>query len=401
MCFLVSYLSERYDIPIRIAYCTNVRLPSERAHGHQIAQVCDALVHLGHGVTLFAPCRRNLIEQNYHAYYGAERGIKLRYLDAFDNNRYPVPLGLPGLYLANASLRRALRRALDAERFDLLYTRSPGLLPALLHRGTPVILELHQLPRLGRRSFVRNCNACTRVSCLTSPMQNALTRMGVDPRKIIVEGDAVDLEIFAEARKSNAWRRTHSIPLDMPLIGYAGQLKSMGLSKGVEVLMNALRELHAQEQEFRAVIAGGPQEEILRLTANINPALQSSIHFLGTIPHREVPALMTASDVLVYPAPASNHPYYMRDTSPLKLFEYMASGTPIVCADLPPIRDIASEQEVAFVPPGDPSRMAQAIMRVIREPAEAAQRAARARELVQKHTWEKRMQRILAHSSLH
>lgn len=47
---------------MRIAYCTNIRLPSERAHGHQVAAVCDALVKLGHDVTIFAPFRKTSLQ---------------------------------------------------------------------------------------------------------------------------------------------------------------------------------------------------------------------------------------------------------------------------------------------------------------------------------------------------
>ena len=395
MCFLVSYLSERYDIPIRIAYCTNVRLPSERAHGHQIAQVCDALVHLGHGVTLFAPCRRNLIQQNYHAYYGAERGVELRYLNAFDNNRYPMPLGLPGLYLANASLRRALRRALDTERFDLLYTRSPGLLTALLHRGTPVILELHQLPRLGRRSFVRNCNACTRVICLTSPMRDELLQWGVDASKLFVEGDAVDLRGFQRMPSTHEARTNMGFQTNRIVVGYVGRLKTLGMEKGVSDLLHALRITKA-EQTFFGLVVGGPNQDkkqyeemakVLKLTGD-------DVRFTGAVPATTVPTALAACDVLVMPFP--DIPHYRKYMSPLKMFEYMASGKPIITSDLPTVRDVLDEKTAFFCEPGNAHSLASRLQHLLTAKAEAAQRAARARELVTEYTWEKRMERILA-----
>ena len=381
---------------MRIAYCASVRLPSERAHGHQIAQVCDALVRLGHDVILFAPRRRNLIREDYWTYYGAERGVHPQYLEAFDNNQFPVPLGLPGLYLANASMRHALARALDGKCFDLLYTRTPVLLPVLLGRDVPVVLELHQLPRFGRKTFVQQCNACSVVSCLTSPMRDTLVVWGVDESKLIVEPDAVDLDLFAQQGDGGAWREAHSIPLDVPLVSYAGQLQSMGLSKGVEVLVAALDELARKGQNFQAVIAGGPDAEARRMGAMLPSSLRSKVRFLGNIPHREVPSLLRTSDVLVYPAPASQHPYYLRDTSPLKLFEYMAAERPIVCADLPPLHDIVSEQDVLFVPPGNAKKLVQAMANVIADPEGALKRVEHARQLVKRHTWKKRMERILS-----
>ena len=385
----------RYAISMRIAYCANVRLPSERAHGHQIAQVCDALVYLGHEVTLFVPQRRNLIQEDYYSYYGAERDVKLQYLDAFDNNKFPVSLGLPGLYLANASLRRALYRALSGENFDLFYTRAPTLLPVLLKKGVPVVLELHQLPRFGRASFVRKCNACRLVSCLTSPMRDELVQMGVASEHVIVEPDAVNLQLFSQQTDRKAWHHEHDIPSDVPLISYVGQLRSMGLSKGVETLLSALEDLSRSGRDFCAVIAGGPDDVRHKMENGLSPNLRSKVKFLGTIDHRSVPALLSASDLLVYPAPASNHQFYMRDTSPLKIFEYMASGKPIVCADLPPLRDVLSEETAFLASPGDSTELALAMNHALEHPEEADKHAELARKIVENHTWEKRMQRIL------
>ncbi len=83
---------------MRIAYCTNVRLPSERAHGHQVAQVCDALAALGHDVTVVAPFRRNTIHADYWSYYGADRRVNLAHLGSFDpidHSVIPKVLQLP------------------------------------------------------------------------------------------------------------------------------------------------------------------------------------------------------------------------------------------------------------------------------------------------------------------
>lgn len=63
---------------MKIAYCTNVRLPTERAHGRQIASVCDALGILGHEVQIFAPYRRNLVKESYREYYSAHKKVELR-----------------------------------------------------------------------------------------------------------------------------------------------------------------------------------------------------------------------------------------------------------------------------------------------------------------------------------
>src|SRR3989338_5554403 len=181
---------------MRIAYCTNVRLPSERAHGHQIAQVCDALSALGHEVTVYAPYRKNVITQDYWSYYGARKEVRLTHLGLFDPIDAPLP-GFLQLWLLNWQLRRRLYRELSSGRFAVLYTRTPALLSVLLKTGMPTVLELHQLPRRDRSSFVAQCKRCAVVACLTSPMRDALITWGVPAEKVIVEGDAVDPVRFA------------------------------------------------------------------------------------------------------------------------------------------------------------------------------------------------------------
>ncbi len=382
---------------MRIAYCANVRLPSERAHGYQIARVCDALASLGHSVTLFAPLRRNAITQDYTTYYGAHPDVRVRYLPAFDHNAFPIGTGLPGLWLSQWSLRRALRRALAVGTFDLLYTRAPALLPPLLATGIPTVLELHQIPVLGRGSLVALCKRCTLVACLTSPMRAELLALGVPPGRVIVEPDAVDLAMFAAPVPAFPdVRSALAIPQGVPLVGYAGQLVSMGLSKGVEVLLAAADILVRGGSPAHFTIAGGPDAERERLIEHLPPSLRGRVHFTGALPQRDIPALLRACEVLVYPAPRSRHPYYLRDTSPLKLFEYMAAERPIVCANLPPLADVVTAEHVTFAIPGDPRSFADGIAEVLAHPQEAAAKSAAARRRTERFTWGQRMQRILS-----
>lgn len=380
---------------MRIAYCTNVRLPSERAHGHQIAQVCDALDALGYEVTVFAPRRRNPVARDYHAYYGARRGVHIEYLGSFDPiNRAWLP-GVLGLWMLNALLRAAYRRKLRASGFDLLYTRAPALLPALLATGIPTVIELHALPRIGRRRFVRSLARCQLIVCLTSIIKRELEREGIDPARMIVEGDAYDPALFAYAPAQREARALFDLQPDVPVIGYVGQLTSMGLSKGIPELLGAVTLLHQRGVPFTAVIAGGPEDARRRFEETLEPTVRRHVRFLGFIDHTRVPALLAACDVLAYPAPASDHPYYNRDTSPLKLFEYMAAGRPIACADLPPLRDVVDESSVRFCAPGDAASLADAIGALLADESIATAIAHRAREVAQRHTWLERMRRVM------
>lgn len=387
---------------MRIAYCTNVRLPSERAHGHQVARVCDALMKLGHEVHIFAPYRRNPIKDDYWSFHKADRKVQLTYLGKFD----PIDCHfLPKffqLFLLNAQLRWCLRcpfppaplPALQCgEGFDLLYTRTPARLATLLQANIPVVLELHTLPKRSVHRFVGLCHRCKLIVCLTSPMSDELVRFGVKEEKVIVEPDAVDLEQFQRRGVAGCAPTTLlSNAQEKPIIGYVGQLSSMGLSKGISELLDALLMLRRKGKNVHALIAG-PQAADTSLMRRIEN--EEGVTYRGFVPHEEIPELLEGCDLLVFPAPASTHPFFQRDTSPLKIFEYMAARKPIVAADLPPLRDILSEETAFLCKPGDPKSLADAIERVLQNPQEVEAKAERAWKVVQEHTWEKRMQRIL------
>jgi glycosyltransferase involved in cell wall biosynthesis len=376
---------------MRIAYCTNVRLPSERAHGHQIAQMCDAFAGQGHTVDILAPVRWNPLEEDLHSYYGISTAVKITYLRNFDHRAFWLPLGVLGLWISNFFLRRTLQAYISVHTFDLLYVRTPALLGVLVHSGVPILLELHSLPRRGKRKFIQQCKSCTAVVCLTSPMKQELLSWGLDNTPILVEADAVCPALFDDVPAVNTHRKAVGIPPNASVLGYAGQLQSMGLSKGVEILLQAMANLDG----CHALIAGGPPADVERLRASIPVALQSRVHFLGPLSHHRIPDFLTACDVLVYPAPKSTHVFYNRDTSPLKIFEYMMAERPIVCADLLPLHDIVDENMVTFFEPGNANDLARAVTHIFTHPKQAQKKVQLAKQQVQHYTWEQRARRIL------
>ncbi len=382
---------------MKIAYCTNVRLPSERAHGHQIAKVTSALTDLGHDIEIFAPYRKNIIDQSFESYYGITSPIRLHHIGSTDGIAAWWAPGIIGLKFMTYMLGKKLRTILTSrpKDFEVIYTRTPELLPYITGLGIPVLLELHRIPRVGTHRFLRLLRSCKLIIALTSPMRQALIDMGVSDVPVIVEGDGVDLHDFEDLPSAKDTRTSLGIPPNVPLIVYAGQLKSMGLSKGIPELLSALEILHDRGLEFRAVIAGGPAIEKEKCVALMSEELRSLVHFTGHIAHLKVPTLLTAADILVYPAPKSEHLFYTRDTSPLKLFEYMAAGKPIVSADLPPLHDVIDASMVTFSEPGSGDSLAQGILMVIENSEEALRKAKLARSHVEQFTWEKRMERIL------
>ena len=119
------------------------------------------------------------------------------------------------------------------------------------------------------------------------------------------------------------------------------------------------------------------------------------VHVIGFQPRERIPHLLMMADVLVLPNSArpklSSH-----YTSPLKLFQYMASGIPIVASYLPSIREILTNETCFWFTPDDEEALARQVEYVLTHPDEARTKAAQAQEVVKRYTWDARAKAILA-----
>jgi glycosyltransferase involved in cell wall biosynthesis len=172
-------------------------------------------------------------------------------------------------------------------------------------------------------------------------------------------------------------------------VTYIGQLYPW---KGVDVLVEAMRGI----EDAELVIVGGlpPEPDLERLKAlAARLSVADRVRFRGFVPPPGLDAERASADAFVIPLLDSTTARLF--TSPLKLFEAMASGRPIVASDLPSIREILRHEENALLAtPGDPGALVRAIERLLREPALSARLAARAFDDVKAYSWDRRAQRL-------
>jgi len=175
------------------------------------------------------------------------------------------------------------------------------------------------------------------------------------------------------------------------VVAYAGHLYAW---KGVDVLLEALTRLPT----VRGLIVGGhAAEPDLARTKSVAQrlGLTDRVTFTGLVEPARVPVLLSGAAVLVLPNTASA--ISTRFTSPLKLFEYMAAGRPIVASDLPSMREILRDGTSALlVPPGDAAALADAIDRLLTDPDLSARLARAAFDEVPAYSWARRAERLEA-----
>jgi glycosyltransferase involved in cell wall biosynthesis len=115
----------------------------------------------------------------------------------------------------------------------------------------------------------------------------------------------------------------------------------------------------------------------------------------GLVRPAEVASRLADASYLVLPNTASSTSD--RYTSPLKLFEYLHLGRPIVASDLTAIREVLTDGQTALlVPPGDSDALAHALQRLAADPALAEALGSAARALADRYTWSARAGRLEA-----
>ncbi len=372
---------------MKILYLANIRLPTEKAHGAQIMKMCEAFANIGNEVLLAVPRRHNFIKADPFDYYGIDRVFSVRRLFTLDLVRFG-PIGF-----MFQSISFAIAAALLAYQHgdDLVYSRDPGIVWLCGLFGIKTVWEMH----VASDSFLarRAAGQAHKIVVISGGLREFYLERGVPDQRIIVAHDGVDLREFKDESK-DALRAQLSLPAERRIIAYVGKFKTMGQSKGVEGLIEAMGKVVQARPNTYLLIVGLNEDErpLVQMCVEHAGLLESDHQLLGHVPRAQVPAYLMAADVLVMNYP--NQPHYARMMSPLKLFEYMGSRVPIVSSDLPSIREVLSEKEAYFFAPDSMGRMVQAIEAALSDPG-AVTKAIAAQAKVAQYTWQMRARLII------
>jgi glycosyltransferase involved in cell wall biosynthesis len=368
---------------MKLVYLANQRLPTEKAYGIQITAMCRAFAGHGMQVMLAAPVRRGRQGDDVIGYYGIKGAFRFVRVWGPDVHRDGMLGGLV-FWAVQAVSALSLAVYAVANGADIAYCREEMTALMAVMTGRSTILELHSYSSRRRLLYMLLRVAGVRLVCITRTLANRMQRDGFSRERILVAPDGVDLESFRGLpERADARRRVH-MPEMTPITLYAGHLYDW---KGVGILAQA-----ASRIDGVVAFVGGTEADIQRMKARYGHT--PNIMFVGHRPHSEIPLWLRAADVLVLPNIKDNgiSEHY---TSPLKMFEYMASGTPMVASDLPSIREVLNEQNAMLVTPDDARALADGIRRSLQEERHARGLAEQAHRDIEQYTWEQRAQRII------
>ncbi len=378
--------------PAPLALVANARMPSQRAQSLQVAQVAAAFQSLGAATTLYYARRRDtpvLESAELLARYGvSDAAVETVALSCVDwIERLPRALQFPPARLQEWSFSRSALKALGGlDEGVRILTREVEVAHGLRRRER-VFLEVHRVPggRLRRRWLLQAAAGLTGIVAISEGVEEDLIELGVDPQCIHVAHDGVDLQRFADLPTRTEARAALGLEEREHLVVYTGGLMEW---KGVDGVLTAARQL----PDVQFVIAGGMDADVARLRELA--AGLPNLRLDGFQPAERVPLYLAAGDLGLVPN-RSTPAISARYTSPLKVFEAMAAGLPLVCSDLPSLRALLSPEEAEFVAPDDGRALAAGIGRLLADGDRRSRLAAAMADRAAQHSWQARARQLL------
>lgn len=376
---------------MKLIYITNNRIPTEKAHGFQVMKMCEAFSNTGIEVELWIPKRFNSIKEDPFHYYNVPKVFAIKKVSVLDL----IPLYRIFGAFANLveSFSFAIFSYFKLPKGDdyIIYSRDQFVLWFLSFTSKKFVYEVHSFP--GRPVFYKRIwRRAHKIVTITASLKSKIAERGIDESKIIVAHDAVDLNSFnAVTLAKEELKIELSLPKSDFLVGYIGKFKTLGMEKGIATMIKALPLL---DKEVKMVFVGGEESEIkeYKSLANRFNVLPQCLFFTYQ-PYARLIKYIKALDVLIIPFP--NRPHYAFYASPLKLFEYMASGRPIVASDLPALREVLNDKNALFFKPDSSADLARAIKMLKSSQMLGYHLSQQALADVKEYTWDKRAQKIL------
>lgn len=364
---------------MKITYISQSVLPSREANGVHVLKMANALSRLNEGKVQLVAKRKMDCHDEVFSWYGLEPSFNLIRLRQ-----------LPRLtYLGHAVAAVTISFISGS---DLVYSRCLLSAYFALRLRRLVVLELHHLPDRGTRldSLLHRMAGHSHLVLIVviSDMlrRDLVNAYGLKVDDIVVAHDAADPQPLESPVGTGHDQRIR--------VGYAGSLHQ---GKGMEMIDS----LSARHPDKEFVVVGGTPSDLDLWRRRM--AEHSNVEMVGHVSHADVGRHLRTFDIALLPnrndvrvawGAATN---IARWTSPLKLFEYMAAGLPVVASRQPNIAEVIThEVDGLLCEVDDVDAWSEAIVRLsddrqLRERIGAAARM----KFMRSFTWEGRARTIL------
>lgn len=379
-------------VAMKILYSHRTR-SADGQHVH-ISELTSALSARGHEIIMAGPASsaQNQIGTQQQT---TKRGLK---------DWIPAPLYEVAEYGYSFPAYGRVKKLAAAHAPDILYERynlyfHAGMwlrkrlgIPMLLEVNAPLVDERAAHSNLALKSFARQSErsiwrAADKVLAVTNVLAEQIIAAGVSPEKIDVIHNGVS-DDFLEPHNGEEVRSKFGLE-DKLVLGFTGFMRSWhGVDRAIRFLAQSDRnDLHL------LLVGDGPAKEALQSLA-VELDVMSQVTFAGTIGRKALPEYIAAFDIALQPAVVSY-------ASPLKLFEYMALGKPVVAPDSANIKEILTDGEDGVLfDKSDDNAFDQALTRLVADQDLRRRLGTAARESLRRQglTWHENARRVEVHA---
>lgn len=367
-----------------ISYIAKSKIPSRHANSVQVVNMICAFSSIAPTLEVYLPG-------------GLSRRLMTIFGTLFHNYGHSIPENVSIYFSRESSGKKhafedKVLRTLGSKQPSLAFTRSPYIAWKLAEQQQPVILESHWFSRdaeeipIHRFASLVSASSGSGVVTTCSAITNAYIEAGLDASRILTLSNSVDVDTFFKSSAGGLKKLFGPRVCDLPVFMYTG---SLGQGKGAQFLAEAAPYLG----NIHVVIIGGSNEEIKRLQESYGDHTGLFLH--SAVPHKDIPSILQDATALVMPYQDEGTlvPYMC----PLKMFEYLATGKPVLSADLPAIRTVLRhDQNALLFESGSVSALKDQIHRILIMSEEQTQTLIHDQlETVARFSWTNRAKTIL------
>jgi glycosyltransferase involved in cell wall biosynthesis len=354
---------------LEIAYLAIIDIAAEGAENRHVFEMCENWNRLGYKVTVFVPNTKGVPSERV--------GVQIVKMQTF---RLKASFLLSFLF-SFMSIFYLMRR-FSRKGIDIVYTRQSmfEFIPVFFMKqlGVRYVAEVNGIDSEQKRLYgmakwkiylsewlhtLCYCLADSIVTVTDEIRDYLAERYPKTKGKTFVLSNGANVDISIPIPKEDACRRL-GLSSSCTYLVFVGSLKKW---HGVENAILLLERLVRNGDKVRLLVIGdGPEKEYLENVTKTK-GLEECVNFVGKVQYRRVPLyIATASACL---ALFDNERNDRTGLSPLKIFEYMSCAKPVVTTDVGNLRRIIERHECGIiVKPGDIDGMAEAVMRLIRDP---------------------------------
>jgi glycosyltransferase involved in cell wall biosynthesis len=365
---------------MKIACIATSIVPSKSANSIQVMKVVHALKKTGQDVRLWLPEFKKSDWATISDVYGLSTGFDVIWLPFSARfKQYDFSL-------------KAVAAAANWGA-DVIYTWA--LQAALLARmlGKTTVMEFHDFPMGHYGPFLFNIYKRFNNKKLTLCTTKALAE-GIEERfkypfsddELQIAPNGTETERYANLPYPEKARQELGLQEGFT-VGYSGHFYP---GRGMEMLTEIARLL----PEINFLWVGGNQEDIVPWQASLAAQSIKNVTITGFISNRRLPLFQATADVLVMPygkrISGSSGGDITKVINPMKMFDYLASGKPIIASEIPVFHEILTEETAIFCEPDNAAEWVKVITALKNDPEKRSQMGICAKESAEEYTWKNR-----------